>query len=150
MNIWDQVKAFHAAFKRPIATLPTLHNFGDADRTALHFHLRNVVQTLEQTTKVPTTGLRALRIKLLLEEVAEYVQAEIDDSLVSMADGLTDIHYIAAGTEVAYGIPGKKVFDHVHDTNMAKLGPDGLPICREDGKVMKPEGWVPPNIEQFL
>ena len=60
-----------------------------------------------------------------------------------------DIIYIACGTAVSYGIPLDKVFTEVHRSNMAKLV-DGKPLYREDGKVIKPSGWQPPNIKKIL
>lgn len=151
MTIWEQVKAFHVAFKLPVGIRPGLAPFADKERTLMLPHLRNCIQTLESTCKIEgTVGLRALRIKLLLEEVAEYVQAEVDNDIIAISDALTDIHYIAAGTEVAYGIPGEAVFNYIHANNMSKLGPDGNPIYRADGKVIKPDNWVAPDVAKFL
>jgi predicted HAD superfamily Cof-like phosphohydrolase len=48
------------------------------------------------------------------------------------------------------GVDTMHVFAEVHLANMRKLGPDGLPIKRDDGKVMKPEGWQPPDIQRVL
>ena len=42
------------------------------------------------------------------------------------------------------------VFDEVHRSNMSKLGSDGKPIYREDGKVLKGPNFSPPNLEKFL
>ena len=92
---------------------------------------------------------RDLRRKLLKEEFVEYMDAEEEDDLVEVADALADIIYIACGTAVSYGIPLDKIFEEVHRSNMSKLV-DGKPIYREDGKVMKPEGWTPPDIESII
>jgi predicted HAD superfamily Cof-like phosphohydrolase len=92
----------------------------------------------------PGDAERRLRIKLLREEFEEYLEAEKDDDLVEVADALADIIYIACGTAVSYGIPLDRVFAEVHRSNMAKLV-DGKPIRREDGKILKPEGWTPPD-----
>lgn len=99
--------------------------------------------------KLPDHLERALRIKLLREEFNEYLDAEWDDDLVEIADALADLIYIAAGTADAYGIDLNKVFEEVHRSNMAKLV-DGKVLRRADGKVMKPEGWTPPDIESIL
>ncbi len=48
------------------------------------------------------------------------------------------------------GVPLDAVFAEVHRTNMAKLNGDGEPIYRDDGKVLKPPGWTPPDIEGVL
>jgi predicted HAD superfamily Cof-like phosphohydrolase len=102
------------------------------------------------TPGLPDAGIRKLRRKLLREEFNEYLDAEEDNDLVEIADAISDIVYIALGSAAIYGIPFDKVFNHVHDTNMAKLGPDGIPMRRADGKILKPEGWQPPNIKKIL
>lgn len=99
---------------------------------------------------LPTDDVRTLRKKLLEEEFIEYNVGEDKNDLVEIADALADLIYIAYGTAVAYGIPLDKVFAEVHRSNMAKLGPDGKPIYRDDGKVLKPAGWTPPDIKSIL
>jgi predicted HAD superfamily Cof-like phosphohydrolase len=88
-------------------------------------------------------------MKLITEEFNELCDAEEANDLVEIADALADIIYIACGTAVSYGIPLDKVFEEVHRSNMAKLV-DGKVLRREDGKVQKPEGWTPPDIEGVL
>ena len=90
-----------------------------------------------------------LRMRLLEEEFNEYLESEIEDDLENIAKELADIIYIVCGTAVSYGIPLDRVFDAVHQSNMAKLV-DGKPIRREDGKILKPEGWTAPDIKSIL
>ena len=92
-----------------------------------------------------------LRIKLLKEEVEEYAEAARSGDLVEVLDALADIGYILAGTIINHGMQHiyDDAFDEVHRSNMAKLV-DGKVLRREDGKVMKPKGWQPPNLAQFL
>jgi predicted HAD superfamily Cof-like phosphohydrolase len=106
--------------------------------------------TRSEVPGLPSTAIRDLRIKLLKEEWEEYLEGEATNDLTEIADALADMVYIAYGTAVAYGKPLDKVFDEVHRSNMSKLGPDGKPIYREDGKVMKPANWSPPNINAAL
>lgn len=106
-------------------------------------------QRVGETVELPEPNERCLRIRLLEEEFEEYLSGEGKDDIVEIADALADIIYIACGTAVAYGIPLDKVFEEVHRSNMAKLV-DGKPIYREDGKVLKPEGWQPPNVKKIL
>ena len=92
-----------------------------------------------------------LRIKLLTEEVQEYAEAARSGDLVEVLDALADIGYILAGTIINHGMQDiyDNAFDEVHRSNMAKLV-DGKVIRRADGKVMKPEGWQPPQLRQFV
>ena len=92
-----------------------------------------------------------LRIKLLTEEVQEYAEAARAGDLVEVLDALADIGYILAGTIINHGMQTiyDDAFNEVHRSNMAKLV-DGKVIRREDGKVLKPEGWTPPQLAQFL
>ena len=92
-----------------------------------------------------------LRIKLLTEEVQEYAEAARTGDLVEVLDALADIGYILAGTILNHGMQNiyDKAFSEVHRSNMEKLA-DGKVLRRDDGKVMKPEGWQPPNLSQFL
>jgi predicted HAD superfamily Cof-like phosphohydrolase len=89
-------------------------------------------------------------MKLLSEEFNEYMEGEQKDDLENVAKELADIIYIVCGTAASYGIPLDVVFDEVHKSNMAKLGPDGKPKRREDGKILKPDGWTPPDIKKIL
>lgn len=98
----------------------------------------------------PDEDQRSLRRRLLVEEFNEYIAAEQADDMVEIADGLADLIYIACGTALSYGIPLASVFSRVHTSNMAKLGPDGKPVVRADGKVTKPAGWEPPKIAELL
>lgn len=97
----------------------------------------------------PNLETRQLRIKLLKEEFEEYLDAELKNDFIEVADALADLIYIACGTAASYGIPLNAIFEEVHRSNMAKLV-DGKPLKREDGKVIKPEGWTPPDIEGVI
>lgn len=100
--------------------------------------------------KVPDEETKKLRIKLIDEELHETLNAMEDDNLVAIADGIADSIVVLLGTALSYGIPLDKVWDEVHISNMAKLGGDGKPHRRPDGKVMKPNGWIPPDITWCL
>ena len=89
---------------------------------------------------------RVLRKKLLEEEYEEYLAAENKHDFEEVARELVDIIYIVCGTAVSYGIPLDKVFEEVHNANMRKTGD----ARRDDGKILKPEGWQPPDIKKVL
>lgn len=93
-----------------------------------------------------------LRFNLMKEENEEYLQAAFKGDLTEVADALGDMLYILCGTMLQHGLQHKieVVFDEIHRSNMSKLGKDGKPIYREDGKVMKGENYFKPNIEAIL
>ena len=107
----------------------------------------------QETPKRPTLPnqkLAQLRVDLIAEELNELVDALADDDMVEIADALTDILYVTYGAGVAFGIELDPCFHEVHRSNMSKLGPDGKPIYREDGKVLKGPGYFPPNLEEIV
>lgn len=69
---------------------------------------------------------------------------------VETADALCDIMVLCVGMAVEFGIPMDRVWEEVHASNMAKVGPDGKLNVRADGKVLKPVGWKPPNVADAL
>ena len=70
--------------------------------------------------------------------------------MLAIADGLTDILYVVYGAGHAFGIDLDECFHEVHSSNMTKLGPEGRPLYREDGKVMKGPHYREPNLEPFV
>jgi len=93
-----------------------------------------------------------LRFDLMAEENEEYLEAAKNNDLVEVADALGDMLYILCGTILEHGMQHKieEVFEEIQRSNMSKLGADGKPIYREDGKVMKGPNYFKPNIESIL
>lgn len=102
------------------------------------------------TTPDPKPDSWKLRIDLLREEFQEYVDAAEAGDLVEVADALADMVYVIYGTACEYGIPLDAVLDEVHESNMSKLGPDGTPVRRADGKVLKGVAFRPPDVRRVL
>lgn len=118
----EAVTEFHRTYGHPVAERPTL----------------------------PGKKLFELRERLIAEELAELGEAYAKADVVGIADALGDLAYVVAGAAVAFGIPLDRVFEEIHRSNMSKLGADGKPIYREDGKVMKGPNYFPPDIEAAL
>jgi predicted HAD superfamily Cof-like phosphohydrolase len=93
-----------------------------------------------------------LRFNLMAEENQEYLEAANNNDLVEVADALGDMLYILCGTIIEHGMQDKieEVFDEIQRSNMSKLGNDGNPIYREDGKVMKGPNYFKPNISKII
>ncbi len=123
MNTLDQVREWHEHFKVPVLDDPALPE-----------------------------GRRDMRLSILEEEVRELREAVEAGNMVEVLDALCDIQYVLDGTFLEFGLhPVKaRAFAEVHASNMSKLGEDGEPILREDGKVLKGPNFWRPDLGQFL
>ena len=121
----------------------------------------NAVQAFHKAFKIdcadaPTVDLpdqiKELRFRLMEEENQEYLEAAKNNDLVEVADALGDMLYILCGTILSHGMQHKieEVFEEIQRSNMSKLGADGEPIYREDGKVMKGPNYFKPDIAKIL
>lgn len=95
-----------------------------------------------------TPGIRGetLRGRLIREEVGELLVAVAVNDLPNAVDGIVDSIYVLLGTAVTFGVDLQPIWEAVHATNMAKIGG----TIRDDGKVLKPAGWVAPDIAKLL
>lgn len=121
----DAVKKFHQAFGLGIAQKPT--------------------------SNLPKKTIE-LRYNLMKEENEEYLEAALSNNLTEIADALGDMLYILCGTILEHGMQHiiEEIFDEIQQSNMSKLGEDGKPIYREDGKVLKGSNYFKPNINKIL
>ena len=94
----------------------------------------------------------ALRFNLMKEENEEYLEAVQNNDLIEIADALGDMMYILCGTIIEHGLQHKieAVFDEIQRSNMSKLGEDGKPIYRKDGKVLKGPNYFKPDFSKIL
>lgn len=121
-------------------------------------------QSVPLLPSIPSTDIRRLRAKLIMEEAIETANAlgfevrftrvrdfELDDvlpvDLIGVADGCADLKVVTVGTEIACGINGRPVFLEVMRSNMTK---DFSGAKRPDGKILKGPTYEPPNIERVL
>ncbi len=93
-----------------------------------------------------------LRFNLMKEENEEYLDACKEGDLVEISDALGDMMYILCGTILSHGLQHKieEIFQEIQSSNMSKLGKDGKPIYREDGKVLKGPNYFKPDIKKIL
>ena len=89
---------------------------------------------------------------MLAEELEEYRQACRDGDPIAVADALADQLYVLLGTFISHGMHpiAANLFDEVHRSNMSKMGPDGRPTLRADGKVTKGPNFSPPDFGAVL
>jgi len=93
-----------------------------------------------------------MRLDILEEEVAELRAAVEAGDLVEALDALCDIQYVLDGTFLEFGLHQLKhdAMAEVHSSNMSKLGADGRPVLRDDGKVLKGPGFRQPDLARLL
>lgn len=130
-TVEEALKQFHSTYSLVINEKPIDFSFTDDDNDE----------------RLP---LFKLREELVREEYLEFVDAHDGDDLVDLADAICDLVYVLVGTAVSYGIPFDKCFAEVQRSNMSKLGEDGKPIVREDGKILKGKNYSPPNLEKII
>ena len=116
------------------------------------FHEVYRIPHYSEPTVAIEESLIHLRHRLMAEENDEYLEAALQGNLVEVADALGDMLYILCGTLITHGMQGKieEVFAEIQRSNMSKLGEDGQPIYREDGKVMKGPNYFRPDIASIL
>lgn len=141
----------------------------DREAAVAEFHKAFGVPTEPPADSLELEKLCDLRARLIKEEVGE-VMVELDDyAFLASACGyrlvpgsevegvrarllkeLCDLQVVLSGTAVALGLPLDKAFARVHESNMSKVGPDGQPIYREDGKVLKGPNYKPPDLSDLV
>jgi len=99
----------------------------------------------------PNEANYKMYLTLIDEEVSELVEAVAANDRVEQLDALVDILVVTMGAIRAGGFDGEGAWKEVMDTNFAKIDPvTGKVRKRDDGKVLKPEGWQPPQLDAYL
>lgn len=141
-DIRQQVEEFAKAFGHPVGAYPRVPSDSRV-RLRLRLIMEEFFELLEACGYYATYQQKQLEEKL--EEWTPIV-----DSLAEVADALGDLDYVIEGMRLELGINGKPIADEIHRSNMSKLGTDGKPVVREDGKVMKGPNYSPPDIEREI
>jgi predicted HAD superfamily Cof-like phosphohydrolase len=112
----------------------------------------------------PNPDLVRLRMRLVREEYLE-VMAELGDlASNAMTDSpeavienlrralkeLCDLRYVVEGAAVSFGLDIDAAYAEVHRSNMSKLGANGKPLYREDGKVLKGPNYREADMSKFV
>ena len=126
-SLFDLVREFHEAYEMPVGTV-NIHN--DFDKI-----------TKEDSERI------ALRSNLVAEEFKELINAESCEEIMKES---CDLIYVILGTFVEFGWDLEEAFRRVHQSNMSKLGEDGKPLYREDGKVLKGPNYFKPELSDLV
>jgi len=146
----ENVREFHEAFDCPISPEPIIPDGPGtqvlfAVAAKLHM-LRNI---LREYSKV---DIRCLRASLDIEEVGESLTAMAKRDLVGLLDAYGDKDYIDMGSVLTFGF--EEVFEEacrrIHESNMSKLGDDGLPVKDASGKVVKGPNYKPVDLTDLV
>ena len=123
----NKVKEFNEAYGLPIGT----------------------VSGYDEVREISPENARSimLRRELIQEEFKELMSAPYLDEVMKEA---CDLVYVVLGLFVEFGWDFDEAFSRVHESNMSKLGEDGKPIYREDGKVLKGPDFFKPNLTDLL
>jgi predicted HAD superfamily Cof-like phosphohydrolase len=109
------------------------------------------MQACGQITNTFNQEQYGMYLAVIDEEVSELTAALIDNDRVEQLDALIDILVVTIGAIHSMGSDAEGAWKEVMSTNFAKIDKEtGKVRKREDGKVLKPVGWLPPNLEQFL
>tara|TARA_R100000781_G_C4078346_1_gene126872 strand:+ start:1239 stop:1631 length:393 start_codon:yes stop_codon:yes gene_type:complete len=123
-TIQDKLHSFHKAFGHP---------------------------TNEEYPLSSLDSTKSLRIRLLHEEFTEVTSAiSYKQNKASILKELCDLVYVAVGFADTFGWNFDVAFNRVHASNMSKLGEDGKPIYRKDGKIMKSDMYKEPYLEDLV
>ena len=116
------------------------------------FHLKFGLGVSEEPIASLGDSKNKLRFELMKEENEEYLEAVKNENLNEVADALGYMLYILCGTILEHGLQYKieEVFNEIQASNRSKLGADGKPVYREDGKVLKGPAYFRPDIEKIL
>ena len=115
--------------------------------TNLYRDQETFMKACDQTVDRPNTDQFNMYLGLIEEEAEELNDAIRDNDRVEALDALIDILVVTIGAIHSMGADGEKAWNEVMRTNMAKIDPEtGKVKKREDGKVLKPEGWLPPDL----
>jgi len=89
--------------------------------------------------------------KLIKEEVEEFWEAEAASDDVEQIDACFDMIWVIVGYMKSRGWDCENIWDEGAKSNLSKIDPlTGLVRRREDGKILKPEGWKPPDFTKFV
>lgn len=109
------------------------------------------MQACDQTVEGFNQNQFNMYLKLIEEEADELSVAINNHDKVETLDALIDILVVTIGAIHSMGANAEGAWNEVMQTNMAKIDPvTGKVRKREDGKVLKPDGWKPPDLNPYI
>jgi predicted HAD superfamily Cof-like phosphohydrolase len=119
--------------------------------TDVSVFLKAVGQETPSFAQATVSDQAELYKKLIKEEVEEFWEAEAVSDDVEQIDACFDMMWVIVGYMKSRGWDCEKIWDEGAKSNLSKIDPvTGLVKRREDGKILKPEGWKPPDFTKFV
>lgn len=128
----DVVEEFHRAFNHPINV--------ELDENSLLLRHKLIFEEYEELKEEMAAALADIKGQGRVSRKTKE----------RMLKEMADLQYVLSGLAVVMGVPLHVAFNRVHQSNMSKLGEDGKPIVREDGKILKGPKYSPPDLEDLV
>ena len=139
MSTYDRVKEFHKAFQL---------NKPRAKEAVLEFRLGLIWEEFQEVLDAAGYGLTdSSGLKPEKLSLSRFTQ-EVNNA--QLLKELADLDYVVAGTPETFGWDFNEAGKRVHESNMSKLGDDGLPVRRDDGKVLKGPNYKAPDLTDLV
>jgi len=147
-TIRSHVMEFHRVYDQPIGRVPAVPD----DKTiALRVSLIGEEFCEMLDAIYPDTASQNGEIKIIRDQIQRLlVLGKPNVDLPELVDAWADLDYVVEGSRLMFGVNGEPVAAEVQRSNLSKLGADGKPVRREDGKVMKGPNFTPPDISACL
>ena len=141
-NWVKKVADFHRAFLHPVPKLHRGLDYLDTQDGLTNIRLRKSLITEEYTE---------LMSGLVQAEAQAYCSLPITQEVKEeILDAIADLIYVTIGTAIDFGFDLEGAFEEVQRSNMSKLGEDGKPIFRKDGKILKGPNYKKPDLSSFI
>lgn len=146
----EQVTEFHHTFGHPVHTgEPSLHADSlSPERRTMRMNL--IAEEFSELVRAVYGDAAQYELDQALHSISEHHLDESNNDVVETADALGDLTYVIHGFALEAGIPLDDVIGEIHASNMSKLGDDGQPIYRDDGKVLKGNNYFRPDVATVL
>ena len=116
----------------------------------VHVFMHSAGQTIPPFNANPSAQ-SDLYFELIKEEYRELMDASIDKNDTEICDACFDLMWVVVGYMKSRGWDCEEIWDEGAQSNLSKIDPVTLKVKkREDGKILKPEGWKPPNFAKFV
>jgi predicted HAD superfamily Cof-like phosphohydrolase len=146
----EMVREFHEVFRHPVP-----EGLTPVDDETARLRIELIREEFEEFAQ-GITGNDTTRVDVTITtevghgHLTDATEATYTPDLVEIADALADLAYVVYGAAIVHGIDLDAVVAEVHRSNMSKLGEDGQPLRREDGKTLKGPNYFPPDIAKVL